>query len=127
MTRLAAILDERHLTYTAVADEARLQPRTVRQLATGETPIDNVSVGTIRRIAQALSLPVSVLLEPGAPHPGDPTLPRGERLRLAISDVMWAGARTTYVSPVEGEADDVIDRSVDEFFADMPPIDARRG
>jgi transcriptional regulator with XRE-family HTH domain len=64
MTRLATILREQRTTYTAVAERAHLQPRTVRQLASGETPIDNATVGTVRRIAAALSLPVSALLEP---------------------------------------------------------------
>lgn len=128
MTRLASIMDERKLSYTAVAQRAHLQPRTVRQLATGETSIDNVAVGTVRRIAAALSLPVSVLLEPETPHPGDLSLSRVDRLSAAIRGVMWPSARVPYMSPVEHVArDDIADQSPGEFFADMPLIDARRG
>ena len=57
MTRLGSIIEDRDITYAALAGHARLQPRTVRMLATGETPLDNVTVGTIRRIASALSRP----------------------------------------------------------------------
>jgi transcriptional regulator with XRE-family HTH domain len=128
MTRLASILDERKMSYTAVAERAHLQPRTVRQLATGETPIDNVAVGTVRRIAAALSLPVAVLLDPEVPHPGDASLPRADRLSAAIRAVMWPATAVAYRSPAEAaERDDIADRPPDEFFADMPAIDARRG
>lgn len=128
MTRLATILDERNLTYTAVAERAHLQPRTVRQLASGETPIDNVAVGTVRRIAAALSLPVSALLEPELAHPGDASLSRAARLSAAIREVMWPGAPVAHASPVEDTApDEVATLAPDEFFADMPAIDARRG
>jgi transcriptional regulator with XRE-family HTH domain len=127
MTRLATILDERNMTYTAVATRARLQPRTVRQLATGETPIDNVTVGTVRRIAAALSVPVTAILEPDVPHPGDSTLSRTARLSAAIRSVMWPGQPVAYPSPVEtAEADDIAGLAADEFFADMPAIDGRR-
>ena len=128
MTRLAHILAEQKLTYTTVAERAQLQPRTVRQLATGETSLDNVAVGTMRRIASALSVPVSVLLEPEAPHPGDASMSREDRLSAAIRAVMWPAARVAYGSPVEaGERDDIADLSPDEFFGDMPMIDAERG
>lgn len=128
MTRLATILDERKMSYTAVAERAHLQPRTVRQLASGETPIDNVAVGTVRKIAAALSLPVSALLEPELAHPGDASLSRAARLSAAIREVMWPGAPMPYVSPVEDTApDEVATLSPDEFFADMPALDARRG
>ncbi len=128
MTRLATILDERNMSYTAVAERAHLQPRTVRQLASGETPIDNVAVGTVRKIASALSLPVSALLEPELAHPGDASLSRAARLSAAIREVMWPGAPVAYASPVEDTApDDIATLSPDEFFADMPAIDARRG
>ena len=128
MTRLAGILDERHLTYTAVADRAHLQPRTVRQLATGETPIDKVTVGTVRKVAAALSLPVAALLEQDPVHPGDASLSRTARLSVAIREVMWSATRAPYASPVEdGARDDIADVSSDEFFADMPAIDAHRG
>jgi transcriptional regulator with XRE-family HTH domain len=128
MTRLASILDERNMSYTAVAERAHLQPRTVRQLASGETPIDNVAVGTVRKIASALSLPVSALLEPELAYPGDASLSRAARLSAAIREVMWPGAPVAYVSPVEDSApDDIAALSADEFFADMAAIDARRG
>ena len=134
MTRLAAILEERNLTYTAVAERAQLQPRTIRQLATGETPIDNVAVGTVRRIASALSVPVAALLGPELLFPGDVSVPRGARLSAAIRGVMWPDAATPYLSPVEGDdigeggqADEIGALPADEFFVDMPPVDARRG
>ena len=49
MTRLGSIIEDRGITYAALAGRAGLQPRTVRMLATGEAPLDNVTVGTIRR------------------------------------------------------------------------------
>jgi len=67
MTRLAAILEDRNLTYADVAERAHLQPRTVRQIASVETPIDNVAVGRVRKIASALSIPV---LCPARPRSG---------------------------------------------------------
>lgn len=128
MTRLATILDDRNMSYTAVAERAHLQPRTVRQLASGEMPIDNVAVGTVRKIASALSLPVSALLEPELAYPGDASLSRTARLSVAIREVMWPGVSVAYVSPVEDVApDDIATLSPDEFFVDMPTIDARRG
>ena len=128
MTRLATILDNRNMSYTAVAERAHLQPRTVRQLASGEMPIDNVAVGTMRKIASALSLPVSALLEPELTYPGDASLSRAARLSVAIREVMWPGVSVAYVSPVEDVApDDIATLSPDEFFVDMPTIDARRG
>lgn len=128
MTRLATILDDRNMSYTAVAERAHLQPRTVRQLASGERPIDNVAVGTMRKIASALSLPVSALLEPELAYPGDASLSRTARLSVAIREVMWPGVSVAYVSPVEDVApDDIATLSPDEFFVDMPTIDARRG
>ena len=128
MTRLAAILEERNMTYTAVAGRAHLQARTVRQLAAGETPIDNVTVGTVRKIASALALPVAALLEPELSFPGDASLSRGARLSAAIREVMWSGAAVPYPSPVEDvEPDEISALGADEFFADMPPVDARRG
>ena len=128
MTRLATILDDRNMSYTAVAERAHLQPRTVRQLASGEMPIDNVAVGTMRKIASALSLPVSALLEPELAYPGDASLSRTARLSVAIREVMWPGVSVAYASPVEDVApDDITTLSPDEFFVDMPTIDARRG
>jgi transcriptional regulator with XRE-family HTH domain len=128
MTRLASILDDRNLSYTAVAERAHLQPRTIRQLASGETPIDNVAVGTVRKIASALSLPLSALLEPELAYPGDASTSRAARLSAAIREVMWPAAPRPYASPVEtGPPDDIASLSANEFFADMPVIDARRG
>ena len=128
MTRLATMLDDRNMSYTAVAERAHLQPRTVRQLASGEMPIDNVAVGTVRKIASALSLPISALLEPELAYPGDASLSRTARLSVAIREVMWPGVSVAYVSPVEDVApDDIATLSPDEFFVDMPTIDARRG
>jgi transcriptional regulator with XRE-family HTH domain len=128
MTRLASILREQRTTYTAVAERAHLQARTVRQLASGETPLDNATVGTVRRIASALSLPISALLEPELAHPGDASLARGARLSAAIREVMWAGPPVPYVSPLEQrEPDEIAAASPDEFFADMPTVDDRRG
>ena len=128
MTRLARILAEQKMTYTSVAERAHLQPRTVRQLATGETPIDNVAVGTMRRIASALSVPVTVLLDDDAAHPGDPTRERGQRLSAAIRNLTRTSSPVPYVTPVEpGPRDEIADLAPDDLFADMPPIDARRG
>jgi transcriptional regulator with XRE-family HTH domain len=128
MTRLQTLMHEQRATYTEVATRAHLQPRTVRMLATGETPLDRVSVGTIRRIASALSVPVAVLVEEEASYPGDDSRPRAERLSAAIERAMWPATRRAYLSPVESEArDDIADTSPDELFAGMAPIDARRG
>jgi hypothetical protein len=128
MTRLAAILDERKLTYAAVASRANLQARTVRQVATGETPIDHVAVGTLRRIAAVLSVPVATLIELDAARPGDPSLTRTSRLSSAIRELMWSGRAVGYPSPIESlEADGMAALPPDAFFADMPAIDARRG
>ena len=128
MTRLAAILEGRNLTYTAVAQRAHLQARTIRQLATGETAMDSVAVGTLRKIASALAMPVAALLEPELPFPGDASLSRGARLSAAIREVMRSGAAVPYLSPVEDlEPDEISALGADEFFADMPAVDARRG
>lgn len=129
MTTLGSIIEERHITYAALAARARLQPRTVRAIATGETPLDRVSVGTIRRIAAALAIPVEVILEVDAPvHPGDAGQTRTARLSAAVREVMWPRGATPYPSPVEaGGRDEIADLAADEFFSGMPPIDARRG
>ncbi len=128
MTRLGAILAERHLTYSAVAASAHLQARTVRQLATGEMPLDNVAVGTVRRIAIALAVPLGTLLEAEVPFPGDTSLSRGARLSAAVRGAMWPGTAVAYASPVErGQPDDISAASGEDFFADMPAVDARRG
>ena len=128
MTRLATILREQRATYASVAARAHLQPRTIRQLATGEVSIDNVAVGTVRRIASALSVPVAELLEEDPTYPGDAARSRAERLSAAIREVMWSGESVRYVSPVEsGPRDDVADIEPDEFFTGMPAVDADRG
>jgi transcriptional regulator with XRE-family HTH domain len=128
MTRLQHVLREQRTTYTTVAERARLQARTVSQIASGETPIDNVSVGTLRKIAAALSVPVADLLEPEPMYPGDASTTRGERLSAAIRELMWPAAPAPYPSPVEhDEADDIASTTPDEFFGDMPDVDAGRG
>jgi transcriptional regulator with XRE-family HTH domain len=128
MTRLGSIIEDRDVTYATLAARARLQPRTVRLLATGETPIDNVAVGTIRRIASALAVPVAALLEEEPVYPGDDSRTRTERLAAAIREVMWARGAAPYPSPAEaGERDEIADIAPDEFFARMPVIDDRRG
>lgn len=128
MTRLASIIREQHATYTSVAERANLQPRTVRLLATGETPIDSVAVGTVRRIADALAVPVADLLAQEDVLPGDPSLARAGRLSAAIRQLMWPNTRTAYASPVEpGPRDGIADVPPDDFFAGMTPVDARRG
>jgi len=128
VTKLGKVIRERGVSYTTVADRARLQPRTIRQLATGETPIDNVAVGTVRRIASALAVPVAMLLEEEALHPGDPSRSRAERLSDAVRVAMWPGAAAAYPSPVEAEArDDIADTTPDELFEGMTTINARRG
>ena len=130
MADISRLIAERRKTYTAVAAEASLQPRTVRQIATGETPIDNVSVGTIRRLAAVLGVPAASLIEAGAPLPGDASLPRGARLSAAVRDLMWAGGQVAYPSPLEhaaDEADELASTPPSDFFADMPVTDADRG
>ena len=127
MTRLAAILGERKMTYAAVARQANLQARTVRQLATGETPIDQVAVGTVRRIAAVLAVPVATLIEAEVARPGDPSLTRSARLSAAVRDVMWSGLQVGYPSPVESpDVDANAALPPEKFFADMPAVDARR-
>lgn len=114
-------------TYASVARRSGLQARTVRMIATGETPIERVSVGTIRQLASALGVSPAQLIEPEAPYPGDPSLTRPERLARAVREVMWGGASPTdYPSPVE-EGDDVLARvEPPDFFAGTQPIDADR-
>lgn len=129
MTTLGSIIEEQGFTYSSVAERAQLQARTVRAIAMGTTPIDKVSVGTVRRIAAALSVPMAVILEDGDPvYPGDAALARTDRLSAAIRDVMWPRDDRRYPSPVEtDERDQVADLTPDQFFDSMPPIDARRG
>jgi transcriptional regulator with XRE-family HTH domain len=128
VTRLGSIIEDRDITYAALAGRARLQPRTVRMLATGETPLDNVAVGTIRRIASALAVPLAELLEEDPVYPGDVSRTRTERLSAAIREVMWPHGAVRYPSPVEaGGRDEIADLTPGEFFDGMPAIDARRG
>ena len=128
MTRLGTMIRERGVSYTTVADRAHLQPRTIRQLATGETPIDNVAVGTMRKIASALAIPLAMLLEEEALHPGDPSRARAARLSDAVRLAMGSGAAAAYPSPVEsGPRDDIADTTPDELFQGMTTINARRG
>src|SRR3990172_5588010 len=88
-TAMATLMGRNRLTYAAVAARSGLQARTVRQIATGETPLDAVSVGTLRRIAAAPEVPVAPLIESPRLQPGDPASSRQERLAQAIRTVMW--------------------------------------
>ena len=127
-TLIASLIGQRRLTYAAVAARSGLQARTVRQIATGETPLDAVSVGTLRRIAAALNEPVAALIDPVGQQPGDPTVSRSERLAQAIRMVMWGtSGPTPYPSPVEGPADALAAVTPEDFFAGAEPIRADRG
>ena len=53
-TTLTDLIKERGQTYSSIARRTGLQARTVRMIATGETPMDRVSVGTVRQLAVAL-------------------------------------------------------------------------
>ncbi len=128
MTKIGVLIRERKVSYAAVAARAHLQARTVRQIANGEKELDRVELGTLRRIAEALSVPVSALLEDETIHPGDASVPRGERLAKAVRMVMWPSAPLPYPSPLElGPRDEVADLTPDDFFTAMKPIDAVRG
>jgi transcriptional regulator with XRE-family HTH domain len=128
VTKLGSVIRERGVNYSTLAERAHLQPRTIRQLAMGETPIDNVAVGTVRKIASALGIPMGLLLEEEALHPGDPSRSRAERLSDAVRLAMWSGAAAAYPSPVEtGVRDDIADTTPDELFKGMTTINARRG
>ncbi len=129
MTTLGTIIEEREITYASLAARTQLQARTIRAIATGATPIDKVSVGTIRRIATALSVPMTAILEDDTPvYPGETGRTRTERLSAAVRDVMWPRDERRYPTPVEpGDRDEIADLTPDEFFAGMPPIDVRRG
>ena len=128
MTRLALILENKQVSYGAVARRAHLQPRTIRLIATGATPLDNVPLGTVRKIAAALDTSVADLIEPEVTLPGDDSVSRGTRLAAAIRGVMWPGQRVPYLTPVAGEESDKIGAPpADEYFGTMPVIDARAG
>ncbi len=125
---LAHAIKERGETYTSVAERSGLQARTVRLIATGETPIDRVSVGTARRLAAALDVPLAELIDPAPPQPGDQAVPRPERLARAIRDVMWGGsAPVDYPSPVEGADDPLAHAAPADFFAGGELIGGRHG
>jgi len=129
MTRLATLLDERKMTYAAVARRANLQARTVRQLATGETPMDHVAVGTVRRIAAVLAVPVATLIDGDMARPGDPSMTRFGRLSAAVREVMWSGRPGAYPSPVESVEPDAIATTPPEELRYLPsirPATARR-
>jgi hypothetical protein len=97
-------------------------------IASGDTPIDRVSVGTVRQLASALGVSAAELIEPPAPQPGDPGVPRSERLAHAIREVMWgSSAPGAYPSPVEEPDDPLAHVEPDDFFADTQAIDADRG
>jgi hypothetical protein len=90
--------------------------------------IDNAAVGTMRKIASALAVPLATLLEEEALHPGDPSRSRAERLSDAVRLTMGSGAAAAYPSPMErGPRDDIADTTPDELFEGMTTIDARRG
>ena len=128
MTRLALIFEKKQVTYAAVARRAHLQPRTIRQIATGATPLDNVPLGTVRKIAAALDVPVADLIEPELTLPGDDSMARGARLAAAIRSVMWPSEPLPYLTPVgDEEPDEIGALPADDYYGTMPVIDARAG
>jgi hypothetical protein len=97
-------------------------------IATGETPIDRVTVGTVRQIAAALGVTAADLIEPAVPQPGDPSISRSERLAHAIREVMWGtAAPEAYPSPVESPDDPLAHTEPADFFAGTQAVDADRG
>jgi transcriptional regulator with XRE-family HTH domain len=126
-TRLAHILAEQKATYASVAGKAGVQPRTLRQIATGETSLDGVQVGTVRRIAAALGVSPAELIEPEPVKPGDLSIDRATRLSRAIHDLTWSGVPAPYPTPVDHLADRLAEVAPDDYFADMPAVDATRG
>ena len=131
-TALTGLIKERGQTYASIAHRTGLQARTVRMIATGETPIDRVAVGTVRQIAAALGVTAAELIEPVLPQPGDPAVSRSDRLAHAIREVMWGTAAPgAYPSPVESSvesSDDPLARADPaDFFAGTKAIDADRG
>lgn len=57
-------------------------------------------------------MPLAELIDPAQRQPGDPAVPRPERLARAIRDVMWGGsAPVDYPSPVESGDDPLARRS----------------
>jgi transcriptional regulator with XRE-family HTH domain len=125
---LTGLIKERGQTYASIAHRTGLQARTVRMIATGETPLDRVTVGTVRQIAAALGVTAAELIEPAIPQPGDPTGSRSDRLAHAIREVMWgSGAPEDYPSPVESPTDPIAGVEPGDFFAVTEAIDADRG
>jgi transcriptional regulator with XRE-family HTH domain len=128
MTRLAMIFEKKQVTYAAVARRAHLQPRTIRLIATGVTPLDNVPLGTVRKIAAALNTSVADLIQPEVTLPGDDSVSRGARLAAAIRSVMWPSEPVPYLTPVaDEESDEIGALPADDYFGNMPVIDARAG
>jgi transcriptional regulator with XRE-family HTH domain len=131
-TTLTGLIKERGQTYASIAHRTGLQARTVRMIATGETPMDRVSVGTVRQIAAALGVTTAELIEPAVPRPGDPMVFRSDRLAHAIREVMWgAGMPAAYPSPVESSVESPDDSLAGvepaDFFSATQTIDADRG
>lgn len=127
-TALTGLIKERGQTYASIAHRTGLQARTVRMIATGETPIDRVAVGTVRQIAAALGVTAAELIEPVLPQPGDPAVSRSDRLAHAIREVMWGTAAPgAYPSPVESSDDPLARADPADFFAGTKAIDADRG
>jgi transcriptional regulator with XRE-family HTH domain len=127
-TTLTSLIKERGQTYASIAHRTGLQARTVRMIATGETPIDRVTVGTVRQIADALGVTAAELIEPALPLPGDPAVSRSDRLAHAIREVMWGtAAPQAYPSPVESPDDPLAHAEPAGFFSGTQAIDADRG
>jgi transcriptional regulator with XRE-family HTH domain len=125
---LTGLIKERGQTYASTAHRTGLQARTVRMIATGETPMDRVTVGTVRQIAAALGMTAAELIEPALPKPGDPAVSRSDRLAHAIREVMWGtAAPAAYPSPVESPDDPLAHVEPADFFAGTQALDADRG
>ena len=126
-THLADLMRQRGLTYASIAQRTGLQARTIRMIATGETPIDRISVGTARQLAGALGVTTAELIEPAQAQPGDASISRSERLSRAVRQVMWAGAAPAdYPSPVEAADDPLAHVEPADFFSGAEAIDGDR-
>lgn len=127
-TTLTSLIKERGQTYASIAHRTGLQARTVRMIATGETPMDRVTVGTVRQLAAALGVTAADLIEPALPYPGDRAVSRSDRLSHAIREVMWGSTPPeAYPSPVESLDDPLAHVQPADFFAGTQAIDADRG
>jgi transcriptional regulator with XRE-family HTH domain len=127
-THLTTLIEQRGQTYASIARRTGLQARTIRMIATGETPIDRVSVGTVRQIAATLGVTAAELIEPTAYRPGDPAVSRSDRLAHAIREVMWGtSAPEAYPSPVESADDPLAHVEPADLFSGARTIDADRG